>query len=62
MKDLKQAFNKDIGPEEGFDLSKIKTHYEHRRMLRREKMVLRYGELAPLVAMNDMPIKDSESE
>lgn len=34
----------------GYDLSKISSHYEHRRRLRREKMVLRYGELVPLVA------------
>lgn len=39
-----------MGPQEGFDLSKISSHYEHRRRLRREKMVLRYGELIPLVA------------
>jgi len=38
----------------GYDLSKISTHYEHRRRLRREKMVLRYGEYVPLVAKNDV--------
>src|SRR3569833_3587706 len=37
----------------GFDLKKIGTHYEHRRKLRREKMVLRYGSLVPLVARHD---------
>jgi len=33
-----------MGPEKGFDLSMINTHYAHRRKLRKEKMVLRYGE------------------
>ena len=40
----------DIGPLQGFDLKKISKHYEHRRKLRKEKMVLRYGLLKPLVA------------
>ena len=39
-----------MAPEKGFDLSKINTHYIHRRRLRREKMVLRYGELIFLTA------------
>jgi len=33
-----------MGPDKGFDLSMINTHYAHRRKLRKEKMVLRYGE------------------
>jgi len=37
-------------PQKGFDLSKINTHYIHRRRLRKEKMVLRYGELIFLTA------------
>jgi len=41
---------KQIGPEYGFDLKKINLHYEHRRKLRRERKVLRYGELVPLDA------------
>lgn len=41
-----------MGPQFGYDLSKINSHYEHRRRLRRDKMVLRYGELIPLVARN----------
>jgi len=41
---------KKIGPEYGFDLKKIHLHYEHRRKLRREKLVLRHGELVPLDA------------
>ena len=32
------------------DLSKINTHYMHRRRLRKEKMVLRYGEVIFLCA------------
>ena len=48
-----QQFKEQIGATQGFDLSKISTHYNHRRMLRREKMVFRYGELAPLRSMND---------
>lgn len=48
----------EIGANKGYDLSKISTHYNHRRMLRREKMVFRYGELAPLRCMN----KEVENE
>jgi hypothetical protein len=39
-----------LDPVKGFDLSKINSHYMHRRRLRREKMVLRYGELISLTA------------
>lgn len=46
-------FKAEIGPSQGYDLSKISTHYEHRRRLRREKMVLCYGEYIPLVARID---------
>lgn len=53
LKQKEEKFKLDIGPSQGFDLKKISTHYEHRRRLRREKMVLRYGELVPLVARND---------
>jgi len=38
-------FKQSMGPEKGFDLSMINTHYAHRRKLRKEKMVLRYGEV-----------------
>ena len=48
-----EKFKQEIGAEKGYDLSKISTHYNHRRMLRREKMVFRYGELATLRCMND---------
>lgn len=30
-----RKFAKDIGPEYGFDLTKIRMHYNHRRELRR---------------------------
>lgn len=50
IKQLK--FREQIGPDFGFDLSKIHTHYEHRRALRQQKMVLRYGLMCPLAAMH----------
>ena len=46
-----------MNPDLGFDLKKIKSHYESRRALRAEKMVLRYGELCPLLA-RDQEFKD----
>jgi len=48
-----EQFKKKIEPEKGFDLKQIGTHYESRRQLRREKLVLRYGELVPLTARSD---------
>mmetsp|Transcript_88 Transcript_88/g.170 ORF Transcript_88/g.170 Transcript_88/m.170 type:complete len:393 (-) Transcript_88:1601-2779(-) len=45
-----QQFKQQLAPEKGFDLSKINSHYMHRRRLRREKMVLRYGEMIMLTA------------
>lgn len=53
LKYKEEKFKIAIGPQLGFDLSKIGSHYEHRRRLRRDKMVLRYGELIPLVARNE---------
>jgi hypothetical protein len=53
LKLKEDKFKSDIGPQMGFDLSKISSHYEHRRRLRRDKMVLRYGEFIPLIAKND---------
>lgn len=41
---------KEAAPEYGFDLKKIRLHYEHRRKLRHEKAVLRDGKLIPLLA------------
>lgn len=43
-------FKQTLAPDQGFDLSKVNTHYMHRRRLRREKMVLRYGEMIMLAA------------
>jgi hypothetical protein len=40
-----QQFKQALAPEQGFDLSQVNSHYQSRRNLRREKMVLRYGEL-----------------
>ena len=45
-----QQFKQKLPENQGFDLSKISSHYSHRRRLRREKMVLRYGELIHLSA------------
>jgi len=41
---------KQLGPQFGFDLKKIGLHYEHRRKLRAEKAVLRYGQFVMLEA------------
>ncbi len=50
IKQKEEQLSKQIGPHDGFDLKQIGVHYQHRRRLRREKMVLRYGEMVPLVA------------
>lgn len=47
-----RQFQQDLNPNKGFDLSKVDTHYAHRRRLRKEKMVLKYGELIMLSAKN----------
>ena len=54
MREKEKRFRKEIGSVSvsGFDLSKIKSHYENRRSIRQSKMVLRYGELFPLAAFN----------
>jgi len=44
-----QKFKEEVG----YDMSKIKHHYKHRRQLRHEKDVLRYGGLVPLVLRHD---------
>lgn len=41
---------REVGPEYGFDLKKIRLHYEHRRKLRHDNLVLREGKLIPLLA------------
>jgi len=43
-------FKRDLKVEQGFDLSQIFSHYQHRRRLRREKLVLRYGDIIHLAA------------
>jgi hypothetical protein len=53
LKFKEEKFKADIGPSAGYDLSKISSHYEHRRRLRRDKMVLRYGEYVPLMAKRE---------
>ena len=48
-----QKFKAGLAPEDGFDLSKVNTHYMHRRRLRKEKMALRYGEMVMLAARDE---------
>jgi len=50
MQRKEHNFRKDVGPDLGFDLSKIKSHYINRRFIRQQKMVLRYGQMCPLIA------------
>jgi hypothetical protein len=52
MRSKEQRYREEVGINYGFDLSKIRSHYESRMKLRASKMVLRYGELCPLVARN----------
>ena len=62
MKTKEEEFRQLLGPRLGFDLSKINSHYRHRRQLRASKMVLRYGELVPLLAMaKDQPAEDEQA-
>eukprot|EP01022_Parablepharisma_sp_SALTPOND_P008190 TRINITY_DN135350_c2_g1_i1.p1 TRINITY_DN135350_c2_g1~~TRINITY_DN135350_c2_g1_i1.p1 ORF type:complete len:1045 (+),score=80.36 TRINITY_DN135350_c2_g1_i1:2070-5204(+) len=49
-KKKEEEVTKQLGPQYGFDLKKINLHYEHRRKLRQEKAVLRYGQLVMLEA------------
>lgn len=58
LKYKEEKFKQEVGPQQGYDLSKISSHYEHRRRLRRERMVLRYGEYVPLVAKTDNGIEE----
>ena len=37
----------------GYDLQQINSHYMHRRRLRRDKMVLRYGDMFFLSARGE---------
>lgn len=43
-------FKQALDPQMGYDLSQINSHYQHRRHLRNQKMVLRYGEVFYLTA------------
>lgn len=45
--------NKELGPEYGFDLSKISEHYSHRRLLRKNKKVFTEGKFIELQAEHD---------
>ncbi|CAG9314556.1 unnamed protein product [Blepharisma stoltei] len=53
LKRKEEKYQKELGPEFGFDLKKIKLHYIHRRGLRHEKDVLKYGELIPVVMRHE---------
>lgn len=46
----KEEVDKQLGPQFGFDLNRIGEHYEHRRRLRRERPVLRFGQMVMLDA------------
>lgn len=48
-----EDFVKTVGQQQGFDLKKIRSHYESRRQLRSSRFVLRYGELLPLLVKNE---------
>ena len=53
LEEKEENFQKELGPEYGFDIKKIKLHYQHRRHLRNEREVLRTGELVQLVMKHD---------
>ena len=48
-----EEVKQNLDPRLGYDLSQINTHYLHRRRLRKEKMVLRYGEFMYLTARDE---------
>lgn len=50
LTEKERDFKKQLDPRRGYDLSKIYSHYLHRRQLRKSKMVLRYGEIFYLTA------------
>ena len=55
-KDIKakqEKLVKELGPEFGFDLNKIKFHYDHRRKMRYSHESLRRGKLIYLNALNN---------
>jgi len=48
LKDKQESIIKEVGPEYGFDLTKIKYHYNHRRKMRLNHESLRNGKLTYL--------------
>jgi hypothetical protein len=48
IKYLEDVFRREVGPEFGFDLSKIYEHYIHRRKLRNEIPLLTSGKMLAL--------------
>jgi starch synthase len=48
-----QQLVNELGPKEGFDLTKIKFHYDHRRKMRYSHECLRRGKLIYLNALDD---------
>ena len=53
MEEKQQNLIKEIGPEVGFDLSKIKYHYNHRRKMRATHECMRRGKLIYLEALDN---------
>ena len=49
-----EQFKNALQPNLGYDLSQIKSHYKHRRYLRQQMMVLRYGEIFFLAARENV--------
>jgi glycogen synthase len=52
MQQMEANLRLEVGPEFGFDLSKIEGHYEHRGQCRRRFRVLREGAFTPLTAQH----------
>jgi glycogen synthase len=50
LQDLEARLRRDVGPEYGFDLQQIQSHYEHRRLVRLRYGILREGSLSILTA------------
>lgn len=48
LKAKQESIIKEVGPEFGFDLNKIRYHYDHRRKMRSMHESLRYGKLVYL--------------
>jgi hypothetical protein len=52
IKEKQDKIVKELGPEFGFDLNKIKLHYNHRRKMRIDHDSLKNGELVYLNAFD----------